>query len=152
MSVSILTDDQKTDLSNQMWIVHDTFSRPIIIYQTAYTTVVSTNPNTNILFENAPFNGVQQRVIQSGMFQARILYGKKQNLNAFGGGGAGNQSMVLMDDGDVRLRVDATGAALLASSERVTFDDAIFNIQGTVRPHSVVSTPDFFDFYLKKVQ
>lgn len=152
MSVSLLTDQEKLDISNQMWIVHDTFSRPIIIYQTAYTTVISTNPNTNILFENAPFNGVQQRIIQSGMFQARILYGKKENLDAFGGGGANGQPMILLEDGEVRLRVDATGAALLASSERVTFDNAIFNVQTSPRPHSVVSTPDFFDFYLKKVQ
>lgn len=151
MSVSLLTDQEKTDLSNQMWIVHDTFSRSIIIYQTAYETVVSTNPNANILFDNAPFNGTQQRIIQSGMFQARILYGKKEDLNAFRAGPS-DQPMILLEDGDVRLRVDATGAALLASSERVTFDNAIFNIQTSPRPHSLISNPNFFDFYLKRIQ
>ncbi len=155
MNVSLLTDQEKLDLSNQMWIVHDTYSRPIVIYQTAYQTVISTNPSTNILFDNAPFNSPTETIIQSGIFQARILYGKKEALNAFGSvqrNNASDQSMILLEEGEVRLRVDPTGAALLASSERVTFDNTIFNIQTSQRPHGLVGPPNFFDFYLKKIQ
>ena len=152
MSASLLTDAQKADLSNQFFAVHDTYARPIIVYQTAYQTIISTNPNTNILFEMAPFNGTKQTIIQSGIFQARILYGKKEPLDAFQGAGPTNQSMILLEDGEVRLRVDATGALFLNSSERVTFDNAVFNVQSSVRPHGLTGPPNFFDFYLKKVQ
>ena len=155
MSASLLTDQEKADLSNQFFIVHDTYARPIVIYQTAYQTVISTNPSTNILFDNAPFNSPTETVIQSGVFQARVLYGKKEPLNPFGSvqrNNASDQSMILLEEGEVRLRVDATGAAMLASCERVTLDNTIFNLQTTQRPHGLTGPPNFFDFYLKKIQ
>ncbi len=151
MNMSLLTDAEKIDLSNQMWIVHDTYARPIAIYQTAYQTVISTNPSTNILFDNAPFNSPTETVIQSGIFQARILYGKKQDVSYLSSHQT-EQNMILLEDGEVRLRVDATGAAFLSSCERATFDDTIFTVESSQRPHSLVGAPNFFDFYLKRVQ
>lgn len=151
MSRSYLTSSQKLTLNNEFFNLHDTFARPIVIYQTAYETIISSDPNANILFDKAPFNGIQHRVIQSGVFQARILYGKKETLGQFAGV-ASDQTPLLLEEGDVRIRVDATGAALISSSERVTFDSAIFDVQTSIRPHGLVGPPNFFDFYLKKSQ
>lgn len=153
--VPYLTPSQSLSLSNEFFRLHATFARPIVIFQTATHTVISTNPSNNFLFDNAPFNSPTTNVINSGIFQARILYGKKETLNPFGTvqrNNASDQNGIRLEDGEVRIRLDATGAAFLSSCERVTFDNTIFDVETTQRPHSLVGPPNFFDFYLKKIQ
>lgn len=156
MSYSYLTPAEKLSLSNEFFNLHQTFGRNIVIYQTALETVISTNASNNFLFDNAPFNSTQQAIIQSGVFLARILYGKKENLTPFGTvqrNNASDQNMIRLEEGEVRVRLDATGAAMLSSCERVTFDGTIFEVETSQRPHLLVGeAPNFFDFYLKKIQ
>ncbi len=154
MGVSYFTPTEQTYLNDEFFNLHATFARPIVIYQTATQTVVFTSPNENILFENAPFNSQTETVINSGIFQARILYAKKELLIPFGAvqrDSSSDQNMIRLQEGEVRVRLDATGAAFLNSSERVTFDGNIFDLITTPRPHGLF-TPNFYDFYLKKIQ
>lgn len=154
-NVPYITPSQQLSLSNEFFRLHATYARDVVIFQTATETVVYSNPNENTLFENAPFNSTTNIIINSGVFKARILYGKKQESSLFSTpqrDGAGTQNVIYLEEGEVRLRVDATGAAYLASCQRVTFDDTIFNVETSPRPHSLIGTPNFFDFYLKKIQ
>lgn len=150
---SYLTNSEKVSLNAEFYNLHETFARPIVVYQTATEVVVYTNPDNNILFDNAPFNSQTATIVNSGIINARILYGKKQPLDQLSvPRGPSTQNMILLEEGEVRLRVDATGAALLSSSERAVFDGTIFNIVANQRPHSLVGPPNFFDFYFKKLQ
>lgn len=149
MSYSYLSDAAKTWSNDQFNNLHATFSRPITIYKTAQQTVVLTNPENNYLFQQAPFNSVVETVIQSGIANARILYGKKQSEVQFGGAGYA-QNQIQLAEGEVRIRLDPTGTALLADAKRISFDGTTFDSITSKRPHGLFS-PNFNDFYLKKL-
>lgn len=153
MATSYLSDAVKTQLSDEFNNLHATFGRPITIWKTAEQTIVSTDPDNNYMFGGAPGNSETTIVQQSGVFLARILYGKKQNLSLFNSSarnGGSDQNNIFMQEGEMRIKLDPTGAAFLAGAKSVTVDGDIFEITSSKRPHSLVGAPNFFDFYLKK--
>lgn len=153
MAQSYFTAAQKTLFSAPFYNLHETFARDIVIYQTAQETVISTNPDNNYLFDNAPFNSETQSFIQSGIVKARILYGKKEPLNPFNtvqSRNSAEQNMIRLEEGEARIKLDPTGAAMLRGCERVTFDGTVFNVITSPRPHGLF-TPQFETFYLKKL-
>lgn len=154
MSSSYLTTAQKDNLSNQFFNLHQTFGRSITIWRTAEQIVLSSNPSNNYLFESAPFNDVTQPILVSGTFLARIRYPKDERLVLFTTNptkDGTDQLVTQREDGVVRITVDATGSAYLFDAKRITFDNEIFDIESSKRPHSLVSTPNFFDYILKKL-
>lgn len=155
MSESYLTPAEKDSLGIEFFNLHDTFARPITIWKTAQQVVLASNPSNNYLFESAPFNDVTQIIQVSGVFQARIQYAKKMitipftTPNTKGKGGM-DQVFIQKDEGDVRIKVDATGMAYLMDAKRVTFDGDIFDIAIAKRPHGLF-TPKFYDFVLTRI-
>lgn len=151
---SFISNQLKNTLSNYFYDLQDTFGRPITIYKTAQETVAITNPDNNYLFASAPFNSTVNTVIQSGVFPARILYGKKEELSQFNAG-PNMQNQVRLQEGEVRIKLDPTGAAFLAGCERVTFDGTMFKVSTSDRPHGLFipsgSTPKFYTYYLTKL-
>lgn len=156
MGRSYLTSAQKDALGNQFYNLHATFERPITIYKTAQETVVVSNPDNNYLYAEAPFNSVTDTVLQSGIFGARIMYGKKEPLDTFQStnsnlqGGA-SQNIVRLSEGEVRIKLDPTGATYLQGCDRINFDGTIFDVITTKRPHGLFE-PKFETFHLKKIQ
>lgn len=150
MGTSYLTDAQKDSLGNEFFNLHATFARPIYIFRTAQQIVVRSNPNHNYLFDTSPNNTSVTEVIQSGTFMARILYGRKQDLTTFAPKG-NEQVTLLASEGDVRIKLDLTGAAFMVGAQRVEFDGNIFTISTQDRPHGLFD-PKFQDFYLKSLQ
>lgn len=149
MGESYLTDSAKTQAGDEFNNLHATFARPITIFKTAQQVVISTNPAHNFLFQDAPMNDIVQNVIQSGVFPARILYGKREDLTQFAG--ANNQQPVIrLKEGEARIKLDPTGAAFLQGVDRVTFDNTIFDLTTSQRPHGLFD-PNFYTFYLKKI-
>lgn len=154
MGTSYLSNDTKTFLSDQFNNLHATYARPITIWKTAQQTIVSTSADNNYMFGGAPTNSETIIIQQSGVFDARILYGKKQEMTMFNSAqyrNSADQTNLFLQEGEVRLKLDPTGAAFLAGCERVTFDGTEFNVVSSKRPHSLVGTPNFYDFYLKKI-
>jgi hypothetical protein len=148
---SFISDADKLSMGNEFYNVHATFGRPIVIFKTAEETVVSTNPEHNFLFNNSPTNDITVPIVQSGVFLARILYGKKEALNSFStptNQGASEQIGIQLKEGEVRIKLDPTGAAFLEGCERVTFDGTIFRVTTNKRPHGLFKV-DFETFYLK---
>lgn len=134
-------------------ISHDTFARPIYIFRQSENIVIATNPGNNMFFTNAPFNDQVQTIAVSGMFQARILYSKREDYEMFEPFGirklGGDQVNLRKEGGQVRIKLDPTGASYLFDAKRVTFDGEVFSIRTSQRPHGLF-TPKFFDFYLQK--
>lgn len=153
MGTSYLSDAQKTFLSDQFNNLHATYARPITIWKTAQQTVISTSADNNYMFAGSPTNSDTTIIQQSGVFGARILYGKKQDMSMFNTvhfRNSAEQNNLWLQEGEVRLKLDPTGAAFLAGCERVTFDGAVFDVVSSKRPHGLVGTPNFFDFFLRK--
>lgn len=154
MGTSYVPESVQEWSRNQFNNLHATYARPITIYRTAVETVVLTNPKNNYLYQEAPDNSVVNTVVQSGVVDARILYGRKETLNQFSSVARNNsadQNQIRLEEGEVRLKLDPTGRALLQGCERVQFDGIIFDVSTSQRPHSIFGEPNFFDFYLKKL-
>ena len=154
MGTSFLTTSQKNTLNNVFNDIHATFGRPITIYKTALETVMVTNPDNNYLYQGAPDNSITSKVIQSGVYLARIKYGTKEMLTPFNTtqrNNAAEQNMIRLSEGDARIKLDPTGAAFLVDCEKVQFDKTIFNVESDPRPHGLFD-PNFQTFFLKRVQ
>ena len=155
MGTSYLTDAQKDSYGNQFYNLHATFARPVTIYRTAQENILVENPDNNYLYAEAPFNTTTTKVVQSGVFGARILYGKKEALNSFasanGSQGGASQNNIRLSEGEVRFKLDPTGAAFIKDCARVTCDGTIFDVITDKRPHGLF-TPKFETYYLKKIQ
>lgn len=153
MSYSYLTAAQKTSYNDEFNNIHATFGRPITIYQTAQQTVLVTNPANNYMFQGAPDNSLTSTVIQSGVFLARILWGKKEPLTPFNSlrnEGGEEQNNLFLSEGEARIKLDPTGAAFLAGCERVQFDKALLKVVTDPRPHGLFD-PNFTTYYLKRI-
>lgn len=153
MGTSYLSDAQKTVLNDEFNNLHATFARPITIWKTAEQVIISTSADTNYMFAGAPGNSETLIIQQSGVFQARILYGKKQTMDMFNSTqwrNSADQNNLWMQEGEARIRLDPTGATFLVGSKNVTMDGTIFEIVTSKRPHGLFN-PNFFDFFIKKV-
>lgn len=149
---SYIPQAAKTVMQDQFNTLHDTFARPITVYRTAQEIVISTSETNNVFYPDAPTNDQTNTVINSGVFQARIKYNPKQDLAFLGGNTRdGNDQITLKTmEGVVRLKLDPTGAAYLNGAKNVRFDNAIYEIFSSDRPHGLF-TPNFETFYLKKI-
>lgn len=151
--IPFISPSQQDYLGNEFFRLHATFARDIIIYKTPQETVILSNPANSYIYNQAPFNDQVQVVQVSGIFKARILYGKKQELGNFTSpknDEATDQINLLKQEGQVRIQVDMTGAAYLFDAKKVTFDGEIFDITADKRPHGLFA-PKFCAFYLTKL-
>jgi hypothetical protein len=151
--VPFISPTQQDYLGNEFFRLHATFARDIVIYKTPQQTVILSNPANSYIFDQAPFNDQVNTVPVSGVFKARILYGKKQEEGLFSSpknDEASDQVNLLKEEGQVRIQVDMTGAAYLFDAKRVTFDGEIFDITASKRPHGLFA-PKFCAFYLTKL-
>jgi hypothetical protein len=115
--------------------------------------VITDNPNHSYVWDDAPNNTQTVSTLVSGTFNARILYGDKQGKNFLSTrqrDGGEDQIGAEVFNGDVRLKLDPTGAAFLKDSQRVTFDNELFEISTESRRHGLF-TPKWETFYLKRV-
>jgi hypothetical protein len=155
-NISFISQKDADALNDEFFRLHATFARPITIWKTAKQIVLSTNPSNNFLFESTPFNDQVQNIQVSGVFNARVQYPKKMTtvpfvtLNTKDKGGM-DQVFIQRDEGDVRIKVDATGMAYLMDAKRVTLDGDIFDIAIAKRPHSLLGAPKFYDFLLTRI-
>lgn len=148
MGNSYISDSDKDSYNNEFNNLQATFGRPIAIFRTATEIVVSTNNDHNFLFQGAPNNDQVIETVQSGVFIACVYYGKKQVRPPFRGVST-QQPEIAIEEGEVRIRLDPTGAAYLAGADRVTVDGNILKCTTSPRPEGLFN-PNFYTFFFKK--
>ena len=149
----LFTPSEKLELGNNFNDIHDTWGRPITMFRQNEQIVIAESLDNNYIWDTAPNNTTTQTVILSGVFNARVLYGKDQKLEPFKSislNRSEDQILTSVEAGDVRLKLDPTGAAFINSAKRATLDGFIFEITTSPRPHGLF-TPQFFTYYLKKI-
>ena len=145
---NLLSNAQKTAYQNAFNDLHDTFARDIYIYKEAKTTVISTSPNYNAIYQqNVAQNQTVRRQVQSGKFSARITYDTDRNQSTLTSPEIDSQLKLKMPDGYVRIKVDESGYEYIKKSKRVEFDGRKFTIESDVRPHGLFS-PTHYTFFL----
>lgn len=150
---SFISDSQRGSLEAPFSILHNTFGRNISMFKNGTQITISTNANHDYIWESAPQNDQFEVIPISGIFKARILYGKVQARNQFNSATQGkgtDQLNIELDVGDVRIKLDPTGAAFISDATRVILDGDIFNIETPKRPHGLFN-PQFYDFILKRL-
>jgi len=149
-----ITDSQRGALENPFSLLHNTLGRDIVMYKTAQQITISTNSKNDYIWESAPTNDAVQSIPVSGVFKARIRYGTNQGrvqMNTTTQGKGSDQLNIELEMGDVRLKLDATGAAFIQDAVRVVFDGTVFNVETPKRPHGILNSPQFYDFTLKRL-
>jgi len=147
-----ISSADETDFRNTMALVHETWAKPVIIYQTSQKTVISTNPNHNFLYNSGPNQTQIQEVVNSGIYNLRIHYPKDEKINDFTEGGTKSSNQTNLRKKDYLVKIICSGDALpvLNNCKKIYFNDSFYQIESDPRPHGVVSY-QFYNFYLKAV-
>ncbi len=132
--------------------IHQTFSRQIVIFKTPTETIIQSDSSQYNFAYEGPANVDYTPV--SGIFNARILYGKEddQQLDLTTSRGTRNTPDIRVDLHKQRVRLKVSGDAIsfLTDIKEVRFDGSKFKIYTDIRPHSIIGAPEFYTFYLEK--
>lgn len=150
--MNLFSDQDKLEIENLYDSVHESFARTVYYYKTPTETVLVESANHNAFYSNAKYNTTVSRVQETGSFSARILHGNKQNVTPLKlaqqdskGGDA-----IFLEDGEVRLKVDAIGKEVLDNAVRFQIDDFFYQKNTSVRPFGIFS-PKYYTYYLKRI-
>ena len=152
--MNLISATQRGALQAQLASIHDTLSRDVVIFKTAQQILISTSPQHNYIWgDNAPGNDVIQEVPVSGVFRARIQYAVNQDSALMEGAlsrQGGDQISAQIEQGTVRLKLDATGIAFIEQAKRIVIDGEPFAPEGSPRPHGLFG-PQFYDIKLRRL-
>lgn len=145
---SLLTDAEKASLMADFRSAIDTHTRALTVWQEAAHTVVVSNPDYN------PYTAYNQNVSDvtntpvSSVISGRIMWDKDQNWRYLTPGGLHPSELKVKDATNraCRLKVDASGHALLATAKKVEIDGVMLDRESEPRPHGLFS-PDSWTFY-----
>lgn len=154
MANDFFTAAEKLEFSNLFNDLHQTFAYPIYAFKQRNELVITDNPNHSYVWDDAPTNTQTVSTLVSGTFNARVLYSNKQNKNFISTrqrDKGEDQIGAEIFEGDVRLKLDPTGAAFIADAQRITFNDALFEVSSEPRHHGLFGPNKWQTFYLKKV-
>ena len=133
--------------------VFDTYKRALTVYIEASIASISTNPNYSRFgqHDQQVFNPAVNP--QATVISGCLLYGNQQpweyvepNTRT-----AYQQDKLRESFGTLRLKVDATGYALLMNMKLINVDGFNFKPITNARPHSLIGSPSRYTFVLQKV-
>ena len=150
----LLTDGMKSDYDDALYSVFATFMRPFGLFVQAQQAVISTSftysrfgdhsQNAAITPDNTVVNPLYQTV--SGC----IHYANGQPWDYTAAPGD-QQNKIRESFGTVRIKVDASGQALLRGCKSVALDGFDFTLISNARPHGLVGAPTRWTYTLQKV-
>ncbi len=151
-----LSDTDRVVFNAALFGVFETFKREFTLYLDARTAVVNTTPNFAGMFgdasQNATGPGATPVAPQLYVLSGCIKYGNGQPWEFIGPvGNNDQQNKVRESEGQVRIKVDRSGYALLKDCQQVVLDGFTFTLDTTPRPHGLVGDPDRWTFHMLKV-
>lgn len=151
---SYISPAEKTSYDAALYGVFETFMRPFQLYLEAQTAVVSTAPSFAGMFGDQSQN-VTDEVVRPKVYALSgcINYGNKQPWEYIAPEARGDhqQNKIRESFGTVRIKVDATGYALLKDCKQVVLDGFTFQLNSNARPHGLIGAPNRYTFTLQKV-
>lgn len=137
--MSLLTDAEKASLSAVLQSGVQTWFRPLTVYQEAQRTVVVSDPNFNpIEAWNQNATNIENTPVYTTISGA-ILWSKNQDWRYITPGGVHPSQLKIKDATNqaCRLKVDASGYALLSTAKQVTIDGVQMDLDTQPRPHGL---------------
>lgn len=149
---SLISDANKVNY--ELWIdrVFDTFKRPFTLYIEAQVAYISTNPSYSPFGEHDQDNDHPPVTPQSYTVYGCILYPNKQPWEFVAPENRANfeQNKLRNSFGQVRLKLDPQGYALMAGVKLVNVDGFNFKLTTNAAPKGLF-VPSHFVYYLDKV-
>lgn len=150
--MSIIPDSEKAAMAADFDAAASTWLRPLVVYAEAQTLVVSSDPNWNPLEawnqNSASFKVTPVYTTVSG----RILWSNEQDwkyTQPYSSRTAGNEAQLKVKDQTdqaCRLKVDASGYALLVNAKQVNIDGRQLVPESQPRPHGLF-WPTYWTFF-----
>lgn len=149
---SLIGPSAKAILENAAQQVFDTYKRPFTLYIEAATANISTNPNYSRFGQHDQnvFNPAVNP--QAFVVSGTIYYPNQQPWDYVEPQSRTNyqQDKLRESFGQVRIKVDPSGYALMQGVKLVNLDGFNFKLVQNARPHGMF-TPQRYTFYLVKV-
>jgi len=145
---SFISPTEDTSFREAMANLHETWAKPIVIFQTRKKVVISTNPNHNFLYSSGPGQTQTQDEVVKTNSTARIHYKKDQPTPDFKGLTDKDQLNVEVKDWDVKMIVNDDVKTILEKAQRIEFNGKLFKLRDDTKSHGVISY-QFTTFYLK---
>jgi hypothetical protein len=143
-----ISDSEKASLAAVFKSAMETFFVPIYVYVSPEVVVVTEDPNYN-RFDASDENNLTPRNIPIlHVVSGRVQYGSDQpTIYA-----TTENNKVSLPEGKVRIKIDASGAALLSKAKEIELDGGYrFINESTPRPHGIFSGT-YTTFFLRKVE
>lgn len=150
---SLLTTAQQASYKIALNSVFDTFARPFLAYVEAQQVTISTDINWS-RFGQHDQNVLSPPVTpQAYLLTGCIRYANNQPYDYMGPypGAAAEQLKLRESDGKVRIKVEASGHAIMQQAKRVVLDGMPFEIESSPRPHGIVGQPDRWTYSLNRI-
>jgi hypothetical protein len=141
--MNYLTQQEKSAYSKVFYDMHDTFSRNIVVWRHANTTLISTSDDYNFLYSQVQPSITVQYTPTSGIFPARIQW---------------EHSWKIADARDIRptirgnycqIKVKGNALPWISGADRIEIDGRPMNWIGSSEIHGLF-TGDFYHLYLKE--
>lgn len=142
----LITNSQKASLEAAFKAAMETFFVPIYVYSAPERVVVTEDPNYNYFNGSDQNNTTPDNEPILSIISGRIQYGQKQNYPSV----SPSFPNVNVPDGEVRIKVDASYAALFSSAKVIELNGSRFTVDTTPRYHGLFSGT-FATFYLKRI-
>jgi hypothetical protein len=145
-----LTQNQKDNIEDVIYRIHDTFARTITVFKIGTRTVVASSNNYNYVYKQQSANTQTTTVSQT--FQARIKYVdmEEELLTDRASSQAGNQNSqnkIILPVGTVKIKVNLQGYNYIKEAKRIEFDGRRFSIKSDAKPLGMFG-PQYYEFIL----
>ena len=144
---SLLSDAEKINVANVFDDIHDTFARPVTIFQKQNEIFVATNNTYNALYSRIKNQQTTRTKVTQTTVQARILY--SQNQKEIDVPRTQAQINVPLAEGSVRVKIEKAGYDLFKKATNIEIDGDAFRIvsdASKVGPFIV----KFYTLYLRR--
>jgi hypothetical protein len=147
--MSLLTDLEKATLTADLDQVAATFMRPLTVYQEGARTVVVSDPGWNPIEDYQQNNTDIRSTPVFSTISGRIQWDRLQEYKFVGGPIEAQFKAKDAYARSVRVKVDASGHALLSTAKEVQIDGILLYPDSAPRPHGLFGTGYFTHYFAR---
>ena len=148
---SLISSAEKAVFKQVFEDLHDTWSDQIVVYKTPNRVVASSDTSFNFIYDSEGSNNTTYEYTPvSGVFDARILYADKQELQYANNGPSNEQMRMSQTLGECRIKVRQDCFDFIKEYQSIEFNGNKFSLKCHDRPHGLFEKGQFFTFYLTR--
>jgi hypothetical protein len=141
---SLVSQAEKNSYAGVFKGLHDTFSRPLVIFKTPKRTIMSTDMSYNFIYEEQD-TIEEQFVPVSGVFQARIRWNDPSKLDDW------QDIRERIRGNTCRVKVGPEVIPFISGAERIELDGKVVRLIGSTQPHGLFAV-DYYNLTFQETE